>query len=314
MILICGIPSETPIKLLTEELDLIGANYLFWNQRKFEATSISLKLTENGKIVGNIIYEGIEYSFAKITAVYYRLTDWTTLPEIENKPGDLKLRKQCERVHLLMQLFIDHCQGEVVNRSEDMMSNNSKPYQLFLAKEAGISIPDTCITTSEEEAIDFYNDKKNEVIYKSISGTRSIVQKLAKSDLQGLKKVYFCPTQFQEFVVGNNLRVHVVNETCIATEITSEATDYRYATTNGGNSPVLSHIELPAEQQLKCIRFSKQLKLFFSGLDFKRKTDGTIICLEANPMPGYSYYEQSTSQPIAYTLACELNKIDQEIT
>ncbi len=314
MILICGIPSEPPIELLTNELDIIGANYLLWNQREFNKTNISLFLTAAGRVSGTLQYCDKDYSLENITAIYCRLTDWTTLPEIENDDTNMKLRERCEHIHVLMQLFIDNCQGTVVNRSEDMMSNSSKPYQMFLAKEAGIKIPDTCITTSEEIALDFYEEKQQRVIYKSISGTRSIVQKLKEQDLPNLGKLFFCPTQFQEFAEGQNLRVHVINEATISTAIHSDATDYRYAAKEGGESATLSHTELQAHNKLKCVRFSKDLGLFFSGLDFKQNEAGEITCFEANPMPGYSYYEQSASQPIAYTLACELQKIDEIIT
>ncbi len=190
-------------------------------------------------------------------------------------------------------------------------SNNSKPYQMFLAKEAGINIPDTCITTSEEIALDFYAEKQNKIIYKSVSGIRSIVQKLKETDMPKLGKLFFCPTQFQGFIEGQNLRVHVINETTIST-IPSEPTDYRYAAKEGGEAAEPGHIELQADKKLQCIRFSKKFGLFFSTLDFKQnEPEDIIICFEANQMPGYSYYEESASQPIAYTLACELQKIDQ---
>ena len=313
MILVCGIPSEPPIELLTDELDIIGAKYVMWNQREFDKTDISFFLTAEGRIIGTLQYGDREYDLEKFTAIYSRLTDWNTLPEIENS-SSAALRQKCEHVHVLLQLFIDNSFARVINRSEDMMSNNSKPYQMFLAKEAGLNIPDTLVTTNKEMALDFYEEKQKDVIYKSISGTRSIVQKLKEKDVPKLDKLFFCPTQFQEFVEGQNMRVHVVNDNTIATAIDSDATDYRYAATDGGEPATLNHTELKAKDKLRCIQFSCDLGLFFSGLDFKENADGRLTCFEANPMPGYSYYEQSASQPIAYTLACELQKIDNVIT
>jgi glutathione synthase/RimK-type ligase-like ATP-grasp enzyme len=108
--------------------------------------------------------------------------------------------------------------------------------------------------------------------------------------------------------------VHVIDDTTIATVIKSEATDYRYAGKQVGADAELEHIELKATNKRKCIHFSKHLGLFFSGIDFKKNTSEELCCFEANPMPGYSYYEQSASQPIAYTLACALKKIDEAFT
>lgn len=314
MILICGIASETPIELITDELDILGADYLLWNQRKFMETDISFTLNSNGFLTGVLKYQGKNYPLENFAAIYYRLTDWTTLPEIEKEKDNNLLKEKCKLVHVLMQHFIDHSPALVINRSRDMMSNNSKPYQLFIAKNVGIKIPDTCITTDKETALEFLEEQNHQVIYKSISGTRSIVQRFKESDKNKLDRLFFCPTQFQQYVNGQNMRVHVINDVTITTAIKSDEVDYRYAFASGGKAAQLEHVELTATKKLQCIRFSKKLNLFFSGLDFKEDEDGELTCFEANPMPGYSYYEQSASQPIAYTLATAMHLLDTNIT
>jgi glutathione synthase/RimK-type ligase-like ATP-grasp enzyme len=306
MVLVCGIPTEPPIELLVDELKLTGTPYLLWNPRKFAGTRISIELDPGGGIVGSLFYEETSYDLRVFSSIYSRMTDWTTLPEIEQDPHNEALRAKCERIHFLMQLFIDNTEALVINPSDAMASNGSKPYQLFLARDNGLKIPDTLVTTNPAAARDFYGNHRQHVIYKSISGVRSVVQKMKAEELDKLDKLHYCPTQFQEFVTGNNLRVHVIDRRVIATEILADAIDYRYAAWENKQSAVLKHTELPATDQNSCIRFSRAIGLYFSGLDFRKREDGSLVCLEANPMPGYSYYEESTSQPIAYTLACEL--------
>jgi hypothetical protein len=44
MILLCGIPTETPIALVREALDDNGARYVVLNQRKFSSMKMSLEI------------------------------------------------------------------------------------------------------------------------------------------------------------------------------------------------------------------------------------------------------------------------------
>ena len=62
-----------------------------------------------------------------------------------------------------------------------------------------------------------------------------------------------CPTQFQEYIPGSDVRVHVAGESVIATEIDSTADDYRYAARSGfevNPSPGFTFFEAGAGQPL----------------------------------------------------------------
>ena len=62
----------------------------------------------------------------------------------------------------------------VVQRPSAMASNNSKPYQSNLIRSQGIDIPETLIRTHEQAVLEFWK-KHRKIIYKSLSGFRSIV-------------------------------------------------------------------------------------------------------------------------------------------
>ena len=66
------------------------------------------------------------------------------------------------------------------------------------------------------------------MIYKSISGIRSIVQKVTKHDSIG-STGSAGSGQFQRLVEGQDIRAHVIGRTVIATAISSAGVDYRYA-------------------------------------------------------------------------------------
>jgi glutathione synthase/RimK-type ligase-like ATP-grasp enzyme len=191
--------------------------------------------------------------------------------------------------------------ARVINRVRPMGSNSSKPYQAQLIRQNGFAVPETLITNDPDIAREFYT-RHGRVIYKSISGVRSIVQEMQPADLERLERIRWCPTQFQVFVPGDNVRVHVIGDQVFATRIVSEITDYRYARRQGGSAE-LKAIELSEDLSDRCIRLTVALGLLFAGIDLKITPAGEVFCFEVNPCPGFSYYEYNTGQPIAHAVA-----------
>jgi glutathione synthase/RimK-type ligase-like ATP-grasp enzyme len=139
-------------------------------------------------------------------------------------------------------------------------------------------------------------------IYKSISGIRSIVHTLEDMDDQRLEHIRWCPTQFQVFVEGTNVRVHTIGSAVFATAIHTQATDYRYAQRQGSHAE-LQAIDLPDDLAARCLSLAQALSLDFAGIDLKITPDYQVYCFEVNPSPAFSYYEAHTGQPIAEAVA-----------
>ena len=133
-----------------------------------------------------------------------------------------------------------------------MGSNGSKAYQAQLIRKYGFEIPETLITNDPEEASAFWQ-RYRPVIYKSVSGVRSIVQTMAEDDLDRLHQIRWCPTQFQAYVEGVDIRVHVIKSTVFATRIRSKATDYRYAKDQVDTRAALEACDLPDEIADRCV-------------------------------------------------------------
>jgi glutathione synthase/RimK-type ligase-like ATP-grasp enzyme len=189
-----------------------------------------------------------------------------------------------------------------VNRNAAMASNLSKPYQAQLIHKYGFETPETLVTNNPELVLEFRRQHK-QIVYKSMSGVRSIVQVFEDKDLERLKRIQWCPTQFQEFIEGTNVRVHVVGTEVFATAIESEATDYRYAHDQTGSSAKLCATDIQENIAEKCLELTHALGLAFAGIDLKFTPDNRAFCFEVNPCPGFSYYEANTGQPIAQAVA-----------
>ncbi|HYR61283.1 MAG TPA: alpha-L-glutamate ligase, partial [Actinomycetota bacterium] len=143
-------------------------------------------------------------------------------------------------------------------------------------------------------------------VYKSISGTRSIVRELDDEALARLHDIRWCPVQFQAYVEGVDVRVHVIGSQVYATRVTSDAADYRYAGVNGGQPARLEAIRLSETVEQRCVEFTERLGLRFSGIDLRITPTERVVCFEANPCPAYDYYEGHTGQPIARAVARHL--------
>lgn len=301
MILLCGIPSESPLRMVTARLEEMEAEFVMLNQRKFAECDVWFEI-DGGKVRGELSIGGCRFPLEEFTAVYPRMMDDRLLPELEGEPADSPLRAQCRTFHDTLLHWMEITPARVVNRTAPMASNSSKPYQAQLIRNQGFRVPETLIT-NDPELVREFRAKHGRIIYKSISAVRSIVQELSEEDEKRLDRIRWCPTQFQAYVDGTNLRVHTIGGEVFATAVDSEATDYRYAGRDGGETANLREVILSDELAERCLRLSAALGLELAGIDLKITPEDEIYCFEVNPSPAFSYYESCAGQPISAAIA-----------
>jgi len=303
MILLCGIPSEPPLALAIQAAQAAEVEYALLNQRELPFSDMQLGLSPEGVVAGTLSLRGSDWPLESFAGVYFRMMEYQSLPENMPRGRTPPDRNLYERSRLFQEAFLqwlEISQARILNRPSDMASNLSKPYQAQLIARGGFLTPRTLVTNDPAEVQDFAS-RAGRVVYKSISSVRSIVRELADAGPEALERVRVLPTQFQEFVPGINIRVHVIGEQVFATEVVTEAVDYRYAG-NDGLDAQMRPIELPDAVASRCVDLSRALRLPFCGIDLKRTPEGEYYCFEANPSPAYSCYEEQTGQPIARAL------------
>jgi len=311
MILIAGIPSEGPIALAIEAAEHWGIGFIVLDQRAHRDWELTLVLDPHAGCQGRLTGpDGAIVDLAEISGVYARMMDHRVIPAAPSTadPG------RADRFHYLFNAWLDVMPGRVANRPRAMMSNMSKSYQAGLIAGFGFAVPETLITNDPQAASDFIarcREGGDDVIYKSVSGTRSIVQSFTKGDGERLGRIRWCPTQFQRRVAGVDYRAHVVGGRVFATRIESAATDYRYAARQTGAAASLEAADLPREIEEACVALATGLDLPFTGIDLRRTPEGEFVCFEANPSPAFSYYEDDTGAPIARALARWLAGYDE---
>jgi glutathione synthase/RimK-type ligase-like ATP-grasp enzyme len=282
-------------------LDRRGSRYAMFNQREFEQTKLALDI-RNGRTSGTLRVGNRAIDLADVTGTYSRLMDADALPEILHEPVGSERRRRCRALHEAMWLWCETAPSRVVNRPSVMASNGSKPYQAQLIRGFGFAVPDTLVT-SDVEAVRGFRRRHQKVVYKSVSGMRSIVRLLDGDAEARLDRIAWCPVQFQEYVEGTDVRVHVVGDEVFATEVRSNVTDYRYAGREAGGHLDLTPRDLDTETERRCVAMTAGLGLSAAGIDLKFAPDGRVYCFEVNPSPAFSFFEAWTGQPIADAIA-----------
>jgi len=306
VILICGGLADAVTELMCARLDACGYPYKLLDLGVYPS-GYQVTWRWRGEVPeGYIVGPGWKIDLAELTGVYIRYLGAEGRVPLPGVSDDVAPSLYAEYDSGLCALFED-LPCAVVNRLAGGMSNQSKPYQALMVRQCGLRTPPTLVTNDPEAARAFYDEHGGEVIYKSLSGVRSIVRRLGTEQLARLPFLRNGAAQFQAFIPGDNVRVHTVDGQLFATQVRSAAVDYRYARREGAEVEMMPAILPPAIAD-SCLRLARLTGLLFAGIDLKRTPDGDYYCFEINPCPGFLYYEQYTLQPISTALASLLHR------
>jgi RimK-like ATP-grasp domain len=297
MILVWGIPDDGPTAAVIAALERSGNFVFFLDQH--EVLDAGLDLSVNEGVHGVIWSKTGDADLDLVVGAYLRPYESGRLSGIAGAPHADATRAAAFDDAMLC--WSELTPARVVNRPSAMASNQSKPYQLALIHAQGFAVPQTLLTTDAARLEAFW-ERHSEVVYKSTSGIRSIVSRLTLEHRERFRDLGSCPTQFQQWIPGTDVRVHVVGQEVFACEIGSSAIDYRYPQ-NEDERPIISPFCLTEELARRCRQLAASLGLMVAGIDLRRTPKGNWYCFEVNPSPGFTYYEQSTGQPIADAIA-----------
>ncbi len=296
LILLWGLLNEAPIIAVAQALRQAGANIAWLDQRDVLKSKIWLEA--GGHATGRVSSSAGEFDLQDVGAAYIRPDESSLLPPVRTARTRAAMARAAAFDEILLS-WCDIAPGLVLNRPSSAATNNSKPYQLQFIRRAGFQVPETLITTVPE-AVEYFQRRHGRVIYKSVSGVRSRITELTAAHAGRLPNVRFCPTQFQQMISGRDYRVHVVGDEVFACELICDASDYRYP----GKHPLeIRPARLPAAIAERCSRVARYLRLPLAGIDLRRTTEDAWYCFEANPSPAFTFYQESTGQPIAAAIA-----------
>jgi glutathione synthase/RimK-type ligase-like ATP-grasp enzyme len=208
--------------------------------------------------------------------------------------------------------WVDAAPCLVANRPSASEANASKPFQSRLIATAGFRVPDSLVTT-DAGALRRFRRGDPAVIFKSMSGRRSIVTRMADEHGSLIENLRWCPTMFQRYVPGTEFRANVVGRRVFTARVDSDADDYRFGPRRGIPTTIVAD-ELPSEIESRVVRMCAAMGLPVAGVDLRRTPEGAWYCFEVNPSPAFAYYEAATGQPLSAAVAGLLADADADAT
>ena len=190
-----------------------------------------------------------------------------------------------------------------------------KVRQLQVARQVGLSVPDTLITNDPEQARAFIGLHSGSGVirkaFRNIAEAPRSTALVSPADLARIEEVRYAPVTFQEFVGADlDLRVIVVEDDIFAAAIKSEPefqTDYRM----GIGSAVFTAYELPEEVAGALLALHRRLGLAYGASDFRVTPSGEHVFLEVNPGGEYLFASERTGQPVPQAIAAALERHDR---
>jgi glutathione synthase/RimK-type ligase-like ATP-grasp enzyme len=286
VILLWGQRGDPPIDAVIAELVARGAPHAF--------VGADARIVRRWSPIAEAILEaeGKEIPLEDVTAAYLRPQNGTTTAEERELADTLLAWADTTETAL------------VVNRPSAMAPNTSKPFQARMIAQFGLAVPETLVTT-DPDLVRAFVQQHGQVVYKSVSWIRSIVQRLPWERLGKLDDVATCPTQFQRYIPGVDLRVHIIGDEVHALAIESDRDDYRYAHRDGGRVTA-KEIVLETRLTERLRKLAKAMDLVIAGIDLRRTPSGETYCLEVNPSPGFTFYESLAGVRLAAPIASVL--------
>ena len=139
-------------------------------------------------------------------------------------------------VHAGLMQWSELAPCRVLNRSNEVGLNFSKPLQSQIIRRYGFLVPETLVTNDPDEVRRFHRQKHGQVVYKSTSYVQSVVTLLDIDDARAGSRPCGRARCSSRGTGGGHqrARAHGRNGQLFATAIKASAVDYRYTYLQGG--------------------------------------------------------------------------------
>ena len=211
--------------------------------------------------------------------------------------SDLTLAHRWQGLIFALTSYLEQIPGVVINRPNCRSDNNSKPLHELALQYYGLKVAPS-ITSSDPVKLTEFARQYQKAIVKPISGIRADSRIVSIEELENFHTSQG-PIHLQQFISGDDVRVHVVGDRYQSELIQCPTVDYRLDFDLAQHFP---HHQIPPDLAQRLIQATKAFGLSFAGWDFKRTSDGEYWCLEANPMPGYDGYDRRCDRQISQLL------------
>jgi glutathione synthase/RimK-type ligase-like ATP-grasp enzyme len=183
-----------------------------------------------------------------------------------------------------------------------------KVYQLRVAQEVNLRIPETLITNDPNAARQFLaRQQGRRTVFKAFSATAAEWREtrvVTDQELAVLDNVRHAPVIFQGYIpAGVDLRVTVVGDEIFPAAIATAASSYEFDFRMDMMRVPVTAAQLPADVEAGVRALMRRLGLVYGAIDMRVTPQGEHVFLEINPAGQWLFIEARTGQPITATLA-----------
>jgi len=252
------------------------------------------------------------YDSRNIISIYYRRPKFKL--STENKDFSEFYERELKHSLIGSLLSQDHrwINNPLNNRNAEFKIN-----QLSLASQIGFLIPNSLITQSKDDFLEFYKENNEEVIIKTIKkgfingdeGGVIYTTQIQKEHLNDISNIEKFPTYFQEKLKKKyDIRVTIIGKNIFATRIDSQK--IRESKTDWRKSqkviPQHTTMTLPKNINKLCLDLMSVFNLSFGAIDLVQTLDNKYYFLEINPNGQWAWIENQTGEPITQKIVDEL--------
>ncbi|MBX9590321.1 MAG: hypothetical protein K2X43_13520 [Hyphomonadaceae bacterium] len=235
---------------------------------------------------------------------------WWRRPKSHRIPGavkDRKVRRFCaQEAAAAFTGWIYGLGPKVVNPLAAELVANKKPYQLLMAKEIGLRVPETAITNDPKEAQSFVARQSGGAIFKVLTATSwtfANTRQFKRSHARHLRTLRFAPIILQEYIdVDYDIRATIVDDDIFCVSLKTEHPRARIDWRLDLSAAIEPHtLSRTVEARLK--RLMRGLGLRFGAIDLRLTPEGEYVFLEVNPSGQFLFCDIHGGQSITVALA-----------
>lgn len=313
MIVIVSSMADEHARAVLEQLRANSADVFLLDMTTFPQEMV-LAFAYNGEGVDfRLQHDGRDISLAECRAVWWRRPgSFVPDPSIARQSHIEFIHSECAEVflglwHVMPASWMNHpLRDQVAAR---------KVYQLKIAHEVGLEIPETLISNDVGRARSFVEKLgADKTIYKAFSATQAEWREtrlMGERELGLLDSVRFAPVIFQEYIEADvDLRVTIVGQEIFAAAIHSQDSAYKFDFRMDMPSVKVEAVKLPDEIEKKLLEYMSRLGLIYGAIDMRRRPDGKCVFLEINPAGQWLFIEARTGQKITAAVANKLIELE----
>lgn len=193
---------------------------------------------------------------------------------------------------------------------------DNKHWQLKIAKQVGIDIPNTLDTNTPAAVKKLFRANPEGIITKVqthfavVENNQELVvytTKVKKEDLKHLEGLKYSPMTFQEILIKKmEYRVTIVGNKIFSSAFNPNHTEHTkvdWRRTVNCEQKTWIPKDLPEELNQKLLQFMNKVELQYGAIDIVETVDGRFVFLEVNACGEYHWLDKQRETYISHTIA-----------